>query len=64
MQSCKTAEYNPSYPSYQYRNLPATFIFSLLSISVYRIATVTGWQLLDYAVYLYVYDKSNVYGHS
>ena len=58
------AKYNLSYPSYQYRNLPATFIFGLLSIGVYKIATVARWQLLDYAVYLYVYNKLNIYSHS
>ena len=64
MQSCGMAEYNLNYPSYQYCNFLAIFIFSLLLIGVYRMAIVTGWQLLDYAVHLYIYDKSNICGHS
>ena len=64
MQSCGTAEYNPSHPSYQYRNLLTTFVFSFLLIGVYKMATVARWQSLDYAVYLYIYDKSNIYGYS
>ena len=34
------AEYNLSYPSYQYCNLPAAFIFGLLSINIYKTAIV------------------------
>ena len=36
------AEYNLSHPSYQYYNLPAAFIFGLLSIGIYRTVTVAG----------------------
>ena len=35
------AKYNLSYPFYQYYNLPTTFVFSLLLIGIYKIATVT-----------------------
>ena len=58
------AKYNLSHPSYQYYNLPAVFIFGLLLISIYRTAIVTKWQLLNYAVHLYIYNKLNIYGHS
>ena len=34
------AKYNLSYLFYQYRNLPTAFIFGLLSISIYKTATV------------------------
>ena len=54
------AEYNPNYPFYSYCNLLTAFIFSLLSISVYRTAIVARWQSLDYAVYLYIYNKLNI----
>ena len=33
-------KYNLSYPSYQYHNLPAAFVFSLLLIDIYRTAIV------------------------
>ena len=57
------AKYNLSYLFYQYRNLPAAFIFSLLSISIYRTAIVAKWQSLNHAIYLYIYNKLNIYSY-
>jgi len=64
MQNCGTAKYNLSYFFYQYRNLPTTFIFSFLSINIYKMATIAKWQSLNHAVYLYVCTKLNIYSHS
>jgi hypothetical protein len=58
------AKYNLSHLSYQYSNLPAVFVFGLLLIGIYRTAIVAKWQLLNHAVHLYVYNKSNIYSYS
>ena len=57
------AKYNLNYPFYQYCDLPTAFIFGLLLISIYKMAIVAKWQLLNHAVYLYIYNKLNIYSH-